>query len=190
MAIRKIETRIPGCVELQPSVLSDARGAFVKIFNRDEFASLGLAGEWAEQYYSHSKCGVLRGLHFQLPPYQHAKLVFCTAGEVLDVAVDLRKGSPGFGRHVRHVLSAERGNMLYLPTGVAHGFYAVSATTTLVYNVSSVYAPAYDTGIRWDSVGIDWPTASPELSDRDRAFVPFALFDSPFEYVAPVDSAS
>jgi dTDP-4-dehydrorhamnose 3,5-epimerase len=182
MSIRKNSTAIPGCFELQPPVLADSRGAFVKTFREDWFAELGLRTAWVEQYYSVSKRRVLRGLHFQLPPHDHAKLVYCTAGEVMDVAVDLRVGSPSFGQHACVTLSSTLGNMVYLDVGLAHGFYTLSDNATLVYNVTSVYAPRHDCGIRWDSVDVPWPDKHPALSDRDSRLVPFKDFASPFSY--------
>jgi dTDP-4-dehydrorhamnose 3,5-epimerase len=182
MTIEKIPTAISGCYELRPAVAADARGTFVKTFQREWFEQQGLRTDWAEQYYSVSRKGVLRGLHFQMPPHEHAKLVFCTAGEVLDAVVDLRVGSPTFGHHVCIALSAERGNMVYLDAGLAHGFYTISESVTLLYNVTSEYAATHDTGIRWDSAGIPWPDGAPQVSDRDRKFLPLAEFASPFRY--------
>ena len=117
-----VPTEIPGCYEVQPKVFKDKRGAFVKTFHAGDFHSYGLCADWTEQYYSRSKRGVLRGLHFQLPPHDHAKLVYCVAGSVLDVAFDLRIGSPTYGKAVMLELSAKKGNMIYLPKGLAHGF--------------------------------------------------------------------
>jgi dTDP-4-dehydrorhamnose 3,5-epimerase len=182
MPLEKVATAIPGCYELRPPVSADARGTFVKTFERDWFERNALRTDWAEQYYSVSRKGVLRGLHFQLPPHDHAKLVVCTAGEVLDAVVDLRVGSPTFGRHVCIALSAAHGNMAYLDPGLAHGFYTLSESATLLYNVTSAYASSHDSGIRWDSAGIAWPGSAPQLSDRDRAFAPLAEFASPFRY--------
>lgn len=188
MVLEKLPTAISGCHELRPRVVVDARGAFVKTFNRESYAALGLRTDWAEQYYSVSRRGVLRGLHFQVPPADHAKLVYCTAGEVWDVAVDLRRGSPSYGRSWSLTLSAGAGNMLYLPAGLAHGFYTLSDTATLVYNVTSGYSPEHDCGIRWDSAGIDWPDRQPLLSERDQGFGALENFASPFAYV-PEDGA-
>jgi dTDP-4-dehydrorhamnose 3,5-epimerase len=182
MNLKRVETRIPGCYELQARKLSDDRGDFVKTYHRDWFESLGLSNDWAEQYYSSSKPGVVRGLHFQLPPYDHAKLVYCIAGRVLDVALDLRCGSPTYGDHIRIELSAEQANMLYLPSGLAHGFSTFDEPATLVYNVTSVYHPESDTGICWDSAGIQWPHSSPQLSARDKSFAALEVFDSPFHF--------
>ena len=173
-------TNIAGCYELQPRVLSDQRGCFVKTFHHEWFAHHGLKTNFIEQYYSVSNQRTLRGLHFQLPPHDHAKMVYCTAGHVLDVAVDLRLQSPTYGQFVCIELSAAQGNIVYLDSGLAHGFYTRSETATLIYNVTSVYAPAYDAGIRWDSIGIPWPDSTPLLSDRDKTFPALAEFQTPF----------
>src|SRR5581483_7390979 len=142
----------------------------------------GLRTDFAEEYYTVSHVRVLRGLHFQVPPHDHAKLVYCAAGRVLDVALDLRVGSPAFGRHVRAELSAADGNALYLPPGLAHGFYVLEAPALMVYNQTSVYAREHDAGVRWDSAGIPWPDADPILSDRDRSFPALADFRTPFVF--------
>lgn len=184
MRLQLIETKIPGCYELQPLNISDSRGSFVKTFHADCFESLGLRTDWVEQYYSVSRPGVVRGLHFQLPPNDHAKLVYCIAGRVLDVAVDLRKGSPTYGEHISLELSAERANMLYLPAGLAHGFSTYDEEATMVYNVTSVYHPESDAGIRWDSAGIKWPHKSPNISERDQSFENLSAFQTPFGFVA------
>lgn len=173
-------TTIQGFYEILPTVRQDNRGRFVKTVHAGWFAEHGVRFDFREQYYSVSRRGVLRGLHFQLPPSDHAKLVYCTDGRVFDVALDLRKGSPTVGQWAALELSAETGNMAYLATGLAHGFFTVSHSATLVYNVTSVYDPERDAGIRWDSAGIDWPDAKPILSDRDRALPPLGQFSSPF----------
>lgn len=183
-----IETGLPGCVEMQPIVRGDARGRFVKTVHADAFAEHGLRSDFVEQYYSVSDHGVVRGLHFQVPPFDHAKLVYCTDGDVFDVVVDLRKGSPTYGEHRTFTLSAKAATQLYIPAGLAHGFCVTSASATLVYNVTSVYAPDHDGGILWDSAGIDWPLDAlggmPELSERDQGFPALADFDSPFVFEA------
>lgn len=171
-----------GCLELQPKVVDDARGRFVKPFQAHEFARLGLANAFHEQYYSHSHRGVIRGLHFQTPPHDHAKLVYCVAGEVLDVVVDIRKGSPTFGQVATFALSAAKGNAIYIPSGLAHGFCVVSEEATLVYNVTTAYEPAHDAGILWSSIELAWPVNQPILSDRDRRFPPLAGFETPFSH--------
>ena len=177
------ETTIPGCFEITPHVFTDERGSFVKTFHHDSFDKQGLETEWREEYYSVSRKGVLRGMHFQLPPHDHAKLVYCTAGKVLDAVLDLRIGSPTFHRHVLIELNDAKANMLYLPKGVAHGFYTVSDSATMMYKVSTVYAPMYDTGILWNSIGIPWPDRHPVVSQRDSTLPALSDFtDNPFQY--------
>lgn len=185
MTLQHKETAIPGCYELQPCPLADPRGVFIKTYHRDWFAQLGLRTDWVEQYYSISQPGVVRGLHCQLPPHDHAKLVYCVQGRVLDVAIDLRRGSPAYGQHIRLELSASQGNMIYLPAGLAHGFCTYDEPATLVYNVTSLYHPATDSGIRWDSAGITWPLLTPMVSDRDRGLPLLASFVSPFDLSTP-----
>ncbi len=174
------ETALPGCFELIPRILQDQRGTFVKTFHDQTFREHRLNTNWQEEYYSVSQRGVLRGLHFQLPPHDHEKLVYCTAGSVLDAVVDLRRGSPTFGSHLLIQLDAERGTMLYIPKGLAHGFYVTSDSATMIYKVSSAYSPEHDSGILWDSAGIAWPDNNPILSQRDRGFVSMERFVSPF----------
>jgi dTDP-4-dehydrorhamnose 3,5-epimerase len=178
----KKPTPIPGCFEIQPRVFDDERGRFVKVFHEDAFRQLDLHTDFAEEYYSVSRRGVIRGLHFQTPPMDHVKLVYCTHGEVLDVVLDLRVGSPTFGQVATFTLSASKGNYVYLPKGLAHGFCVLSETATLVYKVSTVYAAEHDSGVLWNSIDLDWPTHNPILSERDRSFKPFSEFDSPFVY--------
>jgi len=177
-----VETTIPGVLELQPKVLRDSRGAFVKLFHKDVLEASGIETGIAEVYYSISEPDVVRGLHFQLPPHDHAKFVTCIAGAAFDVALDLRQGSPAFGRHHALTLSAELANMIYVPRGVAHGFCVTEGPATLLYMTTTVHAPEHDAGIRWDSAGIDWPVTDPVLSDRDRTLPALADFDSPFRY--------
>lgn len=179
------ETDLPGCMEIIPRIFRDERGLFVKTFHNECFARHGLITDWREEYYSVSRRGVLRGLHFQLPPHDHEKLVYCTAGTVLDAVVDLRNGSPTYGRHVVLELSAAKGNMLYIPRGFAHGFYVLSDSATMLYKVSSVYSSDHDRGILWSSVGIEWEVEAPILSPRDMQLPHYCDFSSPFTYVNP-----
>mgnify|MGYP001497880593 FL=1 len=132
-------TPIPGCVELLPRKLYDERGYFVKTYHRNFFRALGLNTDWREEYFSVSRRGVLRGLHFQLPPHDHEKLVYCTSGEVFDVVVDLRTSSPTYGRHALFQLSDSTAAMVYIPKGCAHGFYAVSDTATMMYKIGRAH---------------------------------------------------
>jgi dTDP-4-dehydrorhamnose 3,5-epimerase len=179
----KIEaTEIPGCFLMRAGRAQDARGSFVKTFHHDSFAAAGLRTDWREAYTSSSGSGVIRGMHFQLPPADHAKLVFCIAGQVLDVVVDLRRGSPTFGEHRAFRLDEADGAGVYIPTGCAHGFLSLSETSTMDYKVTSVHAPEQDSGIAYDSFGFDWPVDVPTLSDRDRRHPPLAGFETPFRF--------
>jgi dTDP-4-dehydrorhamnose 3,5-epimerase len=175
-------TAIPGCFELLPKIVADERGTFVKTFHRDMFLEHGLETNFAEEYYSRSAHGVLRGLHFQLPPQDHVKIVYCVDGEVLDAVVDLRIGSPTYGTHQTFSLSGEKANMLYIPAGLAHGFYVTGSHATMMYKVTTVYSPEHDAGIHWQSAGIPWPVEQPVVSLRDARFAPLAAFESPFRY--------
>ena len=179
-AIRIAETRIPGCFLLSPTVANDARGSFTKLFHRPLWRAFGMATEFAEEYVTHSHRHVLRGLHFQLPPMEHAKVVACLEGEVLDVALDLRRGSPTFGEHLTVRLSGAAGEAIYLPAGVAHGFLVTGSHALLYYKVTSVYSPAHDSGIRWNSAGIPWPVSDPVISERDQHLPAVKDFTSPF----------
>jgi dTDP-4-dehydrorhamnose 3,5-epimerase len=183
MIFTRTDLAVDGCYELVPRKMEDDRGLFVKTFHRDAFAEQGLETEWQEEYYSVSRKGVLRGLHFQLPPHDHVKLVYCPSGTVLDAVLDLRIGSPTYGCHAMVELSARKANMVYIPKGVAHGFYTLSDEAIMIYNVSSVYAPHADVGLLWNSAEIPWPDREPLLSPRDRAFPRFSDFTSnPFRY--------
>jgi dTDP-4-dehydrorhamnose 3,5-epimerase len=177
-----VSTPIPGCVELQPEILGDARGHLLKVFHAPLWQELGFLTKFDEEYYSRSVKNVIRGFHFQRPPLQHTKVVFCVHGEVLDVVLDLRKGSPCFGQFHSTRISQERGNLLYIPEGLAHAFCTLSSDAVIYYKVATVYSPGNDTGICWDSVGVDWPVAEPIISARDRAFPKFSEFDSPFVF--------
>lgn len=174
------KSKIKGCFELQPKIFEDARGRFVKTFHEQEFASRGLETKFEEEYYSISHKSVIRGLHFQLPPMDHVKMVYCVEGEVLDAVVDLRIDSPTYGEFELFELSAAKANSIYIPKGLAHGFCVKSELAVLMYKVSTIYSPESDAGIHWNSVGIPWCTDTPILSDRDLSLPIFNEFISPF----------
>jgi len=176
------QTKIPECYKITPTILKDERGSFVKTFHKDVFNSHQLMTHFAEEYYSISCQNVLRGLHFQLPPKEHTKMVYCVQGQVIDVVVDLRVGSPTHGQFELFNLSAENAEIIYLSAGLAHGFYVTSETAIMMYKVSTVYSPQEDSGILWNSFDIPWPTSNPIISQRDRNFKKFADFQSPFAY--------
>ncbi len=179
----RLDTPLPGCYEIIPCRRSDSRGTFIKTVHEDAFKELGLEADFVEQYYSVSKQHVLRGLHFQLPPSDHAKLVYCIEGRIFDVAVDLRQVSATYGHFHTCELSAENGKMLYIPKGMAHGFYTLSEQAVVMYNVTSLYNAERDSGILWNSLNIPWPVDEiepPVISERDKNFCTFAEFSSPF----------
>lgn len=178
------KAEIPGCFELVPRIMKDERGLFIKTFHQDFFTSNNLNTLWAEEYFSVSYKGVLRGFHFQTPPYDHVKLVYCPHGQVMDVILDLRHGSPTYLKHLIFDLNAEKANMIYIPRGCAHGFYTCSESATLMYKVSTVYAQENDAGILWKSVGVVWPESNPLLSERDASFKSLDEFISPFAWSA------
>ncbi len=178
--MKLIPTALDGCFEIWPILSEDERGAFVKTFHADRFAELGLPIDWREEYYSSSRKGVLRGMHFQTPPHDHEKLVYCMKGRVMDIVVDLRKASPTFQKHVVIDLNVERGNGLIIPRGMAHGFLALSEDVLMTYKVTTVYAASNDKGIRWDSFGAAWGIKNPIVSARDAEHPAFSDFVSPF----------
>jgi len=164
-------TQLDGVFEIENKVFEDHRGKFVKTFHEDAFKSHGLEYDFKESFYSVSKKNVLRGMHFQLPPHDHAKLVYVTDGEILDVAVDIRKNSPTFGEYFSTKLSSGNAKSLYMSKGFAHGFLTLSNSATVTYLTTTIHAPEHDSGIRWDSFGFDWwGCDNPIISNRDEAF--------------------
>ncbi|MDN4620959.1 dTDP-4-dehydrorhamnose 3,5-epimerase [Paenibacillus sp. PsM32] len=180
--MKLIPTFIPGCHEIAPKIVNDIRGSFVKTFHENWFKDNNLESSFKEQYFSVSKKNVLRGLHFQAPPHDHVKLVYCVHGEIFDVVLDIRKGSPTYGHHHIFYLDSVKSNIAYIPRGFAHGFYVKSEFATVVYNVSSVYNASYDKGIHWDSANILWPKGSPIISERDENFMAFEKSEDYFLY--------
>lgn len=182
-----IKTDIDGVLILKPQVFTDARGYFFESYSQREFdAAAGCEVRFVQDNESRSSRGVMRGLHFQRPPFAQAKLVRCTRGAVLDVAVDIRKGSPTFGRHVAVELSEENRQMLFVPRGFAHGFAVLSDVAVFQYKCDNYYAPQAEGGISIldASLGIDWRIATDEaiLSDKDIHHPMFKNFESPFSY--------
>ncbi|MCL2544386.1 MAG: dTDP-4-dehydrorhamnose 3,5-epimerase [Clostridia bacterium] len=166
------QTPIAGLVIVEPAVHEDDRGYFMETYNRRDFEDAGLAMAFVQDNQSQSRRGVLRGLHFQVRRPQ-GKLVRALRGEVFDVGVDLRPGSPTYGRWFGVALSGENKKQLYVPEGFAHGFVVLSETAEFAYKCTALYDPADEGGIRWDdpSIGIGWPIGREEilLSDKDRA---------------------
>jgi len=175
-------TDIPGCFRLRAQRLTDSRGVFLKTFSAAEFSVHGVDPRFAETYVTVSHKAVLRGLHFQRPPHDHDKLVWCLDGSALDVVVDLRRGSPAFGRATALELHSSEPDGVFVPRGCAHGFLALEDRTMMAYAVTSAYAPEHDAGIRWDSVGFDWPIERPIVSPRDESFPALAELATEFTF--------
>lgn len=167
--MRTVQTALPGVLLIEPQLRADARGYFREVWQRERYAAAGVSGTFVQDNVSFSHAGVLRGLHLQHPLGQ-GKLVSVIAGEVFDVAVDVRRGSPTFARWVGYALSAESGRQLYIPPGFAHGFAVARGDAIVAYKVSAAYDAASDLVVAWDdpAIGVEWPVASPTLSDRDR----------------------
>ena len=171
--MKVVETDLPGCLLLEPQVFGDERGFFYESFNHDKLAAHGLAPRFVQGNVSRSARGVLRGLHYQWPKPQ-GKLVSVLEGEVWDVAVDIRRGSPSFGQWTAAVLSAENKRHFWIPEGFAHGFVVLSETALFTYLCTATYDREADAGVRWNDarLAIDWPVAEPLLSAKD-ANAPF-----------------
>jgi dTDP-4-dehydrorhamnose 3,5-epimerase len=168
-----IKTDLPGCLLIEPRVFADARGSFFESWNKAAYAEAGLDLHFVQGNVSTSVRGVLRGLHYQWP-HPQGKLVSVLEGEVFDVAVDIRRGSPHFGRWTAAILSADNHRQLWIPEGFAHGFVTLSERATFAYQCTALYDRVADAGVRWNDarLAIDWPVAEPLLSDKD-AVAPF-----------------
>ena len=177
--MRALPTSIPDGLVVEPRVFEDARGFFFESWNRRAFAEAGIAADFVQDNHSRSRRGVLRGLHYQVEHAQ-GKLVRVTAGEVFDVAVDLRRSSPTFGRHVAMTLSAANRRMLFIPPGFAHGFLVVSDAAEFLYKTTDYWYPAHERTLQWNdpALGIAWPSGiAPALAAKDAAGVPLAAAD-------------
>ena len=181
-----IKTEISDVYIIEPSVFGDNRGYFLESFNLEKFEENIYPIKFVQDNESKSSKGVLRGLHFQKPPFDQAKLVRCIAGRVMDVAVDIRKGSPTYGKHVAIELSGENKRQLFVPRGFAHGFSVLSYTAVFAYKVDNMYAPESDSGIRYDDkeLNIDWGLnkGGIQLSEKDENLSFFKDLDSPFNF--------
>lgn len=182
-----LETSIPGVWIIEPNVFNDTRGYFFEAYKAHEFEQFIGKVNFIQENQSCSSLGVLRGLHYQLNPYSQAKLVHVIQGAVLDVAVDLRKGSPTYGKHVAVELSEENKRQLYIPRGFAHGFLVLSEKVVFTYKVDNPYTPTHERGIRFDdeALGIDWKIKDKTtllLSDKDKQAPLFADAENNFAY--------
>ena len=161
---------LPDIVIVQPQSVEDERGWFMETYKKSDFSEQGISQDFQQDNHSHSTVrGVLRGLHFQKEPAAQGKLVRCVIGEVFDVAVDIRKGSPTYGKWVSVILSAEKRQMMWIPIGFAHGFLTTTDVAEVEYKVTAEYSGEHDRAIRWNdpSIGIEWPVGNPILSGKD-----------------------
>ena len=165
------ETKLPGVLVLEPDVFSDERGCFLETWNSKRYLDAGIKDSFVQDNVSFSKRGVLRGLHFQYPQSQ-AKLVQVLSGEVVDIAVDIRRDSPTFGQWISEVISEANHRQIYIPSGFAHGYCVISDTAIFLYKCTDFYNPASEGGIIWNDpdIGIDWPVEEPVLSAKDASF--------------------
>lgn len=181
-----IETKIPGVVIIEPRLFPDARGYFFESFSKREFEEKVGKIDFVQDNESKSSYGVLRGLHFQKPPYAQSKLVRVVKGAVLDVAVDIRKGSPTYGQHVAVELTEDNHRQFFIPRGFAHGFAVLTDEVIFQYKCDNFYAPASEGAIAWDDpdLGIDWrvPAEKVILSEKDKKHPRLKEIDSPFNY--------
>lgn len=178
------KTFIDGLLIITPKVFGDDRGYFFESYNKNVFASSGINVEFLQDNESFSSKGVLRGLHFQMPPYDQGKLVRVVTGSVLDVAVDIRKGSSTYGKHVSVLLSGENKKMFWIPSGFAHGFVALEDNTRFLYKCTNIYHKPSEGAIRWNDevLAIDWQIKNPLVSDKDRNAPKFSELLTPFEF--------
>jgi len=175
----EIKELIPQTWLVQLARVEDLRGAFVKTLSKSILDKIGFQFDFREEYYSTSKKGVIRGMHFQRPPHDHVKIVYCAAGSVLDVLLDLRPG-PTYGKSCSVTLDSSVPSLLIIPKGVAHGFRSLNDDSLMVYKTSSEYVSEHDAGILWNSFDFDWGLSNPILSNRDMFHSAFKDFQTPF----------
>lgn len=179
-----IKTPLPGVLLIEPKVFGDRRGYFMETFQAERYREAGIKADFVQDNFSHSQGGVVRGLHYQLH-HPQAKLVSVISGEVFDVAVDIRQGSPTFGKWFGAILNDENHRQLYIPQGFAHGFCVLSKTADFQYKCSDYYHPEDEVGVSWNdpAIGIEWPITDPVLSDKDKGLLP--LVDIPADKLPP-----
>ncbi len=184
-------TSIPEVILIEPRVYPDGRGFFMESYKRSDFAAHGICETFVQSNHSFSAKGVLRGLHYQRTPKAQGKLIRALAGAIFDVAVDMRCGSPTYGKWLGVELSAVTRLMLYVPPGFAHGFCVTTEQAEILYMTTEEYAPAYEAGVNWQDpdLAINWPIANPELSERDAHWPVLREADNNFEYIlrTPID---
>ncbi len=171
MSIKYTKTDLPGVLLIDPAVFKDSRGFFMETFHQKKYAEAGIDHTFIQDNYSHSTQGTLRGLHYQLK-HPQGKLIYVIKGEIFDVAVDIRQGSPGFGKWVGQYLSGNNKRQIFVPEGFAHGFCVISETADVLYKTTDLYNPDDEYGVLWSdpTIGIDWPIEAPIVSDKDKQF--------------------
>lgn len=179
------QLEIPGAVLIRPRIFDDGRGFFLELYKHSDFKNAGITPHLVQDNFSKSSKGVLRGLHYQKTPKAQGKMVLCIKGKIFDVAVDIRKGSPHFGKWVGAELSDENRHMLYVPPGFAHGFQVLSDTAEVMYKCTDEYSLAHERGIIWNDpdIAIVWPLSQPILSGKDNISPRLRDADNNFEYV-------
>ncbi len=177
------KTTLDGCLRLEPNIFRDDRGISIKTFHIEDFNDYGINKNFVEDLIVVSNKNVLRGLHFQNPPFDQAKLVYCVKGRILDVVLDIRRGSPTYGNYEMFNINASNFSILYLKEGFAHGYLSLEEGTIVMYKMSSVYNKEFEGGIRWNSIDIPWGISDPIISERDKNFVAFNDFKSNFIYM-------
>lgn len=174
------ETFISGLKVIELNEFKDDRGGFVKVFNKDLFAENDLVTDFSESYFSISSKDVIRGMHFQVPPSDHVKIVYVNTGSILDVVLDIRKSSSTYGKFFTLEMDTLNRKLLYIPKGCAHGFKSCENNTMVTYLQNSVYDPVSDLGIKFNSFGMNWGVNIPIISERDNQFVDLEHYKSPF----------
>ncbi len=171
MSFKCIKTALSGVLLIEPRVFSDSRGFFLETFHQRKYAKAGINHTFVQDNHSHSKRDTLRGLHYQLT-HPQAKLVYVITGEIFDVSVDIRRGSPTFGQWVGEHLSAQNKRQMFIPEGFAHGFCVISETADVLYKATDIYDPEDEYGVLWSdgSIGINWPVKTPIISDKDKKY--------------------
>ena len=180
--------KIPEVILIKPKVFDDDRGFFIETYKMPDFVDAGITDSFVQDNHSRSTKGVLRGLHYQNPPFVHGKLVRVIKGQIFDVAVDIRKGSPTYGRWVGEILSEENKGILYIPEGFAHGFCILSEVADVVYKASRVYSPKAEAGIIWSDkdLNIEWPIKKPIVSEKDGSWPSLRDAVNKFQYDAGI----
>ena len=168
MSLKFSETSLPGVKLIKPDIYKDPRGFFMEVYHKQRYSEVGIEKSFVQDNYSHSKQDTLRGLHYQLN-HPQGKIIYVIRGEIIDVAVDIRRGSPDFGKWTSVNLSSENGYQVYIPEGFAHGFCVLSETADVIYKCTDFYTPGDDFGLLWSDpdMNIDWPVSAPSLSEKD-----------------------